>query len=202
MLSESIKESLREDFNKSLKDNVEVVFRRANNDLSKKVETLLKEVSSLSDKIKLTISDKLNCYDYPCISFKKEDKEIGIKYMGNIDGGEFKTFIDSIKLVSSGEVELEDRTLDFIKEIDKPVNIKVFITLSCGWCPPAVLKCYNFALASDFIETTAIECFSFPDFANKYSVITVPKIVINDKEELIGYKTENEILGAILSSIS
>ena len=121
--------------------------------------------------------------------------------MGNIEGGEFQTFIDTIKLVSKNEIDLEDRTLEFIKELDKSVDIKIFVTLSCGWCPPAILKCYNFALASKYISATAIECFSFPEFANKYSVITVPKIVINDKNELIGHRSENEILGAILSSV-
>ena len=201
MLSETVKESLKLDFEKSLKEKVNIIFRKKDNELSEKIEAILKDVSSLSEKINLTISNSLICYDYPCIAINRKDKETGIKYMGSIEGGEFKTFIDSIKLVSNSEVDLEDRTLEFLKEIDKQVNIKVFITLSCGWCPPTVLKCYNFALASDYIETTAIECFSFPDFANRYSVITVPKIVINDTKEIIGYKSENEILGAILSTL-
>ena len=202
MLSETVKESLKKDFEKNLKEDVEIVFRKGKSELSKKLENILNEVASLSEKIKFKVSDNLTCYDYPCIAINRKDKETGIKYMGSIEGGEFKTFIDSIKLVSRGEISLNERTLDFIKEIDKPVSIKVFITLSCGWCPPAVLKCYNFALSSDLIETTAIECFSFPELANKYSVVSVPKIVINDNYELIGNRNENEILGAILSSLS
>ncbi|RUM62134.1 MAG: glutaredoxin [Persephonella sp.] len=202
MLSESIKLNLREDFEKSLKDKVNLIFKGKGDKLSKKVEDLLKELSNLSDKIEFIYSDSLECLDYPCVSIGKDGKETRIKYMGSIEGGEFKNFIDAIKLVSTEGIDLDDRTLEFIKEINKPVDIKIFITLSCGWCPPMVLKCYNFALASNFITATAIECFSFPEIANKYSVITVPKVVINDKKELIGYKSENEILGSILASIT
>ena len=201
MLDNNLKENLIKDFN-TLKNPVKIVFRRGNNKLSEKLETILKEVSSLSDKLSFEVSDELDCLDYPCFSLFKGDKDVGIRYMGSVEGGEFKNFIDSIKLLSTGNIQLEDRTLLFLKELDKPVDLKIFITISCGWCPPMVLKCYNFSLANKNIKTTVIDCFSFPELANRYNVITVPKIVINDKKELIGYRSENDILGSIAYSVS
>ncbi len=200
MLNDSLKENLIKEF-KKLKNPVKIVLRKGDNKLSEKLEKILKEVSTLSEKLSFEISDRLDCIDYPCFSIFKDNKDIGIRYMGSIEGGEFKNLIDSIKLVSTGDIQLEDRTLSFLEELDKPIDLKVFITISCGWCPPTVLKCYNFTLANLNIRTTVIDCFSFPELANRYNVITVPKIVINDKVELVGYRSENEILGSIFSAI-
>lgn len=200
MLNDSLKENLIKEF-KKLKNPVKIVLRKGDNKLSEKLEKILKEVSTLSEKLSFEISDRLDCIDYPCFSIFKDNKDIGIRYMGSIEGGEFKNLIDSIKLVSTGDIQLEDRTLSFLEELDKPIDLKVFITISCGWCPPTVLKCYNFTLANPNIRTTVIDCFSFPELANRYNVITVPKIVINDKVELVGYRSENEILGSIFSAI-
>ena len=200
MLNDSLKENLIKEF-KKLKNPVKIVLRKGDNKLSEKLEKILKEVSTLSEKLSFEISDRLDCIDYPCFSIFKDNKDIGIRYMGSVEGGEFKNLIDSIKLVSTGDIQLEDRTLSFLEELDKPIDLKVFITISCGWCPPTVLKCYNFTLANLNIRTTVIDCFSFPELANRYNVITVPKIVINDKVELVGYRSENEILGSIFSAI-
>jgi hypothetical protein len=65
-----------------------------------------------------------------------------------------------------------------------------------------MLKLYSFALVSDFITATAIDCYAFSQLAIKYNVAAVPKVVINDKVEFVGFKEENEILGHIFGAIS
>ncbi|MDQ7055508.1 MAG: thioredoxin family protein [Persephonella sp.] len=89
-----------------------------------------------------------------------------------------------------------------MEELDRPVNIKIFITKSCGWCPPLMLKIFSFAMVSDYITATAIDCYAFSDLAVEYTVSTVPKVVINDRVEFVGYKEENEILGHIFGAAS
>ncbi len=197
VLSEKILTQLKTDL-LSLNENVEIYFKGNNSELSKKVEAILKDIVSVSDKLSLIEKD-LDCLGYPCISLGKENKEVDIKYMGSLEGGEFNTFINTIKMVGNNQIDLEDRTLEFLNEIDKPIEIKVFITISCGWCAPALLKCNSFALANENITTIGIDCYAFPDIANKYNVVSVPKIVINDKEEIIGNVSENHILGGIFS---
>lgn len=85
--------------------------------------------------------------------------------------------------------------------IDKDVNIKIFVTQGCGWCYPAIVKAVSFAYVSSYIEVEVFDCYSFPDIATKYNVITVPKTVINDKIEFIGSKEDNEMFGYIMKGI-
>jgi glutaredoxin-like protein len=200
MLNDDIKQKLKEEF-KVLKDPVLLVLHSKNDDLSKQIKYLLTEISELSSKIDFKEDSNLTCLDYPCINIRLEDKDFGIKYMGLPSGGEFKTFIDTIKMVSTNDYKLSERIEEFVEEIDKPIEIKVFVTTSCGWCPPAILKAYSFALVNDFITATAIDCFAFRDYAMKYNVSAVPKTVINDKIEFVGYKEDNEFFGYIAEAV-
>ena len=200
MLPDNVKKHLESKF-KNLVDPVNIYLKKGKPELSDKAEKLLQEISNLSDKISFYVLDTLKCLDAPCISIQGVSKDYGIRYMGVPEGGEFNVFIETIEMVSRNEYKLTERTVEFVEEIDKSVDIKVFVTTSCGWCPPAIEKAYSFAMVSDYITATVIDCYAFPDLAMKYNVAAVPKIVINDKAELIGPKDENEILGHIFSTI-
>lgn len=200
MLPDNVKKHLESKF-KNLVDPVNIYLKKGKPELSDKAEKLLQEISNLSDKISFYVLDTLKCLDAPCISIQGVSKDYGIRYMGVPEGGEFNVFIETIEMVSRNEYKLTERTVEFVEEIDKSVDIKVFVTTSCGWCPPAIEKAYSFAMVSDYITATVIDCYAFPDLAMKYNVAAVPKIVINDKVELIGPKDENEILGHIFSTI-
>ncbi|RMA97018.1 glutaredoxin-like protein [Hydrogenothermus marinus] len=200
VISENIKQKLKERF-KELIDEVELVLlKKEENQLTQQIKELLEEISSLSEKISFKEEEK-ECLLNPCIIIKTKEKDFGIRYIGLPAGGEFQNFIDTIFMVSTNNYSLSERTLNIIEMVDKKVEIKVFITKSCGWCPLALKKLYSFALVNDNIFVYGIDCHDFPDFAIKYNVSTVPKIVINDKVEFVGYKEENDILGYIISAV-
>jgi len=200
MLSEDIKNQLKREF-KKLIEPVKIVFHSDNSTLSKEIRKLLEDIVSLSDKLHLELDETLLCHSYPCISVQWIDRDTGIRFMGKPDGGEFLSFIKTIIMVSRNEYDLTERTLELIEELDKIVDIKIFITKTCGWCPPTILKMFSFALANPFITATAIDSYAFSNMAVKYNVATVPKVIINDKTEFIGLKEENEILGYIFGAV-
>ena len=197
MISENVKADLKKIF-KNLIDPVNLILDKDDSELANDIEKLLKEISVLDDKITFT-EDQLFCIKKPCIAINA-DKDFGIRYMGLPSGGEFKTFIDTILMVSKNNYDLSERTVEILEMLDKPIEAKVFITKSCGWCPLVLKKMYSFAMASDYIKTYAIDCHDFQDLAVEYNVSTVPKVVINDKVEFVGFKEENDILGHIMSA--
>ena len=201
MLSESIKENLKKEFEKLI-EPVVLVFHGRGDTESTKAKNLLIEISSISEKIQFVESESLSCEGYPCISIQVKEKDYGIRFMGIPDGGEFPAFIQTIMMVSRNDYDLTERSAEFLEELDRPVDIKIFITKSCGWCPPTMLKIFSFAMVSDYITATAIDCYAFSDLAVKYNVSTVPKVVINDRVEFVGFKEENEILGHIFGAVS
>jgi alkyl hydroperoxide reductase subunit AhpF len=61
-------------------------------------------------------------------------KDYGIRYYGIPYGYEFNPFIDNIISVSNGTTDLSEDTKNKLKTLDKPVHIKVFVTLTCPYC--------------------------------------------------------------------
>ncbi|WP_457642995.1 thioredoxin family protein [Persephonella sp.] len=201
MFTEEIKNQLKKEFEKLI-EPVVLVLHKNSSKLSSEVEEFLREIASLSDKIQLSVKKEVECLDYPCINIRTQERDYGINFLGKPDGGEFQPFIKTITMVSTNEYDLTERTVEFIEEIDRPVDIKIFVTKSCGWCPPTMLKIFSFALVSEHISATAIDCYAFPEMAVKYNVAAVPKVVINDKVEFVGVKDENDILGHIFGALS
>jgi alkyl hydroperoxide reductase subunit AhpF len=58
----------------------------------------------------------------------------------------------------------------------------------------------HMAVASDRVRATAIEATEFPDLSRAYSVMAVPKVVINDRVQFEGALPEREFLEAVLQA--
>jgi predicted DsbA family dithiol-disulfide isomerase len=50
------------------------------------------------------------------------------------------------------------------------------------------------------ITTTAVSAVEFPDLISRYRVTGVPKIVMNDRVELLGAQPESVFVDAVLSA--
>jgi len=57
------------------------------------------------------------------------------------------------------------------------------------------------AIASPRITAECIEATEFPELSQRYRVMAVPKIVINDTVEFEGALPEREFLGAVLRAV-
>lgn len=120
-----------------------------------------------------------------------------IKFNGIPAGHEINSLIPALMEVSGAESELPKAFVDRIEAIQKPIDIKVFVTLSCPHCPGAVQKAHKLALMNPNIRAEMIEAQTFGELADKYNVSGVPKIVINESHELVG----NQPLQAFLDTI-
>lgn len=209
LLNEKIIEQLKKEM-EVLKDVVTVIFFKESSEkcnYCKETEVLLKEVSSVSNKIKIVVNDidlqkdeamKYGIDKTPAIVLlDSSKKDLGIRFYGVPGGHEFSSFVEAIKMVSTGESGLLPETKEELKKITKPVDIKVFVTLTCPYCPAAVKLANKFAFESERITTQMIDASEFMDLAEKYDVHTVPKVVINEKETFEGARKEAEFLGII-----
>ena len=58
----------------------------------------------------------------------------------------------------------------------------------------------HMAIASDRVRAECIEANEFPDISQRYHVMAVPKVVINDRVEFEGAYPEPEFLKAVLQA--
>ena len=208
LLDDSNREKIQ-DFLNAMQDKVEVIYftQEMECDICKQTRQFLSEISELNDNLVLTIYDfvddddqakELGVEQIPAIVLKnKEGSNTGIKFYGLPGGYEINSFLTSLVEVSGNKEEVELDIQKRIDKIEKEINIKVFVTLSCPYCPTAVVNSHKLALENKNISAEMIESSAFPHLANKYNVTGVPKIIINDKEELTGAQPIDKILDII-----
>ena len=59
----------------------------------------------------------------------------------------------------------------------------------------------HMAVASTRVTAQCIEATQFPELSQRYRVMAVPKIVINDRVEFEGALPEHDFLGAVLQAV-
>ncbi len=179
-------------------------------DYCRDLRQLMEELNELSDG-----KTKLEVYDFEKDSDKAEmwkvdkipalllhsAKQYGIRYFGLPAGYEFAALLEDIIDVGNGSSRLMPSTKERLREIDKPVHIQVFVTPTCPYCPRAVRIAHQMALENDLITADMVEAIEFPHLANKYNVMAVPKVVINEKVMFEGALPEAHFLEHVLMAL-
>jgi predicted DsbA family dithiol-disulfide isomerase len=58
------------------------------------------------------------------------------------------------------------------------------------------------SIASEHVRSECIEATEFPELSQRYQVMAVPKIVINDRVEFEGAIPESDFVNAVLQAAS
>jgi glutaredoxin-like protein len=201
LLPDDKKELLRNDFKEKLVDPVKIVMFTQEVECRYCNETrkLAEEIASLSGKITAEIYDfekdnakakELGIDKIPALAIIGK-QDYGVRIYGVPYGYELQTLIEAVINVSKGTTDLSEKTKTVLKDVKTPVNIKVFVTLTCPHCPGAAAIAHKLAVECDLIKADVIESSEFPDLAMKYNVIGVPKVVINDKVDFMGEFSED-----------
>lgn len=204
LLNEDVQKMLK-DILVEMKDDVHVKLYVDSMDCDTCTEShqLMSEISELNDKIHYELIEGENdeITSYPMITIlDKDQKDKGVYFKGIPAGHEINAFLSALIDVSGKPLDLDEETIKRIKAIDKPTNIKVFVTLSCPHCSGAVSKAHRIALLNENVKAEMIEAQTFHDLSNKYQVSSVPKIVINDEDDFVGNQPLNTFLEMIESA--
>ncbi len=194
------KQQLKEEFEKNLRDEVRILVFTQETEcpFCKQARELAEEVGAVSTKIKVEVydfvkdSDKAKKYQIdkvPAIAVLGK-KDYGIRFYGLAYGYEFKPFTESIINVSRGATNLSEETKKKLASIEKPVQIQVFVSLTCPYCPLVTSLAHQFALESDLVRADMVDVGEFPHLGQKYNIMGVPKTVINEKTEFVGAVSE------------
>lgn len=207
MFDAELEKQLKDIFNDLAGDVTIALFTEGDCYSCEETRSYMQEVSELNEKIKFVEydlkKDSGKATDYgvemvPSIVLLDSKGEYKrIKFNGIPAGHEINSLIPALMEVSGAESEMPKELSDRIEAIQKPIDIKVFVTLSCPHCPGAVQKAHKLALMNPNIRAEMIEAQTFAELSDKYNVSGVPKIVINEEHELVG----NQPLQAFLDTI-
>ena len=195
ILNDIQKEQIKKQFEKLTGDVELIVFTQENECLfCKDTRELILDLGTLSPKIKTKVYDfvkngdedmKYNIKRIPAIVIVG-NKDYGIRYYGMPAGYEFPVIVDDIIDVSRGATSLPDSVKKRLSEIKKPVHLQIFVSPTCPFCPRAARMAHQLAIESEFIRSDVIEMIEFPYLVQKYNVMSVPHIVINEDTAFVG----------------
>jgi glutaredoxin-like protein len=175
----------------------------------RETKQLLEEVSSLSEKIELQVfdfsADKDKAAEFgidkiPALVIMGE-RDHGIRFYGIPSGYEYTSLVEAIMDVSRGQTSLSDKTKETLRALDKDIHLQVFVTPTCPYCSISVRLAHQFALESVHIKADMLEATEFPHLSNRFSVMGVPKTVINGQAFIEGALPEDRFLAEILKAV-
>jgi glutaredoxin-like protein len=171
---------------------------------------LCEEISGLSDQVSVEVynfvtdkdkTDEHGIDKIPAIAVVGA-KDYGVRYFGIPSGYEFTSLLEGIKTVSAGEVELMPETVAFLDGLKEPLHIQVFVTPTCPYCPQAVVLAHHLAIASDMVTADMVEAIELPHLTQKYSVMGVPRSVVNETVHQEGAAPEPMLLERLKEATS
>jgi len=201
LIPDDKKESLRNDLKERMADPVRITMftQEVECRFCSDTRQLVQELATLNDKIKVEVYDfmvdatkaqEMKIEKIPALAIIGK-KDYGVRIYGIPYGYELQTLITAIIGVSTGKTDLSDKTKAILADVKAPVHIQVFVTLTCPHCPVAASIAHKLAIESDMITADVIDSSEFATLAQKYSVIGVPKIVINEKVDFVGAFSED-----------
>ncbi|MTK09029.1 MAG: FAD-dependent oxidoreductase [Hungatella sp.] len=173
--------------------------------LSVEMDSFLKELSGISDKVEcLTeqVSDKSETDEIiPALLVLREDgTETGIRFHGIPGGHEFNSFVIGLYNAAGTGQTVSKEEEDRIHRLDKELTIKIAVSLSCTMCPTTVMSAGRVAAVNGRVKAWTYDLAYYPELKKRYQIMSVPCMIINDTVVEFGKKSVEELL-TVLESI-
>lgn len=115
----------------------------------------------------------------PTLVFDPE--RYNIRWLGAPLGEEGRIFLEALVLIGSQKSHLNEQSIQVIKRIDTPRDVKVFVSATCPYCPQQALNTLKAAVEKpDLISLEIIDIQANPELADQYSAHSVPQTFSND----------------------
>ncbi|BBG24538.1 protein disulfide oxidoreductase [Sulfuracidifex tepidarius] len=126
-----------------------------------------------------------------------------IRWTGAPLGEEIRALVETLVRISQGESGLSPETVEAIKsKINGKVKVETLVTPSCPYCPYAALIAHMVAYEACKqgkcnVVSDVVESYENQDIAEKYQVMSVPTVAVNESVEFIGVPTEENFVNSL-----
>jgi len=172
-------------------------------ELSENVKRFLDEFSRITDKVSVNVFTKgenpalestLATDLYPVVALlDRRGKYSGVNFHGVPAGHELESFILAIYNVAGPGQSITGGLLEKVKNL-KPMNLKIGVSLSCTMCPDVVQACQRIAALNDSITAEMVDLRYYPELRDRFNILSIPALIINDEDVLFGRKTFEELV--------
>ena len=170
-----------------------------NRPVSAELERFMKALANLSDQLKLEKADGQTPVEFsPCVRICHQDgTETGLAFHGVPSGHEFTSFVLGLYNAAGPGQAMDEAVRQEIASIRVPVDLKILVTLTCTMCPDLVIAAQRIAAESPLVKAEVFDIHLFDQLKNRYNVMSVPCLVINDEKVFFGKKNISQVLDLI-----
>lgn len=199
-------------FNEEMRAQLDAVFARMaqpvtlrlyldERPVSAELKQYMTALSSLTDKLSAEIAEDTGAeQDLPAVRILRADgTDSGLAFHGVPGGHEFTSFVLGIYNAAGPGQALETELAEAIRAIDRKMDMKVLVSLSCTMCPELVTAAQKVAAENEHVSAHVYDLNHFPALKDRYKVMSVPCLVINEKEVFFGKKNVRQLLDLIAS---
>ena len=165
--------------------------------VSAELRGYMQELVKLTDKLSLELSEEGE--DAPSVRICREDGSwTGLAFHGVPGGHEFTSFVLGLYNAAGPGQALDEDVLKAVKAIDRKLDMKVLVSLSCTMCPELVTAAQRIAAENSNVSAQVYDLNHFPEIKDRYNVMSVPCLVMGDGEVVsFGKKNVKQILELI-----
>ena len=199
--------SATELFTAEMKQQLDAVFSRMerklllklfldNRTVSAELKEFITALVALSDKLAMDVLDRQAVEPFaPCVKICLEDgTETGLAFHGVPSGHEFTSFVLGLYNAAGPGQAIDEDIMQRIAAISKPTDMKILVTLSCTMCPNLVKAAQRIAAENPLITADVYDIRHFEQLKNRYNVMSVPCLVVNDETVSFGKKNIHQVL--------
>ena len=160
--------------------------------VSAELRGYMEELVKLTDKLSLEIIK--GGEDAPFVKVCRADgSETGLGFHGVPGGHEFTSFVLGLYNAAGPGQPLDADVKAAIAALPK-ADMKVLVSLSCTMCPELVTAAQRIAAETEAVRAEVFDINHFPALREKYNVMSVPCLVINDEKVTFGKKNIRQLL--------
>ena len=165
-----------------------------NTPLSTELKGYMEELCALTDKLSLEMGGE-EVEDCPCVRVCRADGSwTGLAFHGVPGGHEFTSFVLGLYNAAGPGQALDEEILSGIRSL-KPAHMKILVSLSCTMCPELVTAAQRIAAENPNVTAEVYDLNHFAALRDRYKVMSVPCLVIDDGETVsFGKKNISQLL--------
>ena len=167
-----------------------------NRPVSAELESFISALVALSEKLELEVCDDQQDEAFtPCVEVCLADgTPTGLAFHGVPGGHEFTSFVLGLYNSAGPGQTLDEANQKQIAAITNQTDMKILVTLSCTMCPDLVVAAQRIAAANPNITAHVYDVRHFEQLKDRYKVMSVPCLVVNDEKISFGKKNVEQLL--------
>ena len=166
-----------------------------NRPVSKELYEYVKSLVAMTDKLSMEVIQNDDSSISPCVKvYLSDESYFGLAFHGVPGGHEFTSFVLGLYNAAGPGQALDEDIKKRIQDINKKVSIVILVSLSCTMCPELVVAAQHIAAIGKNISAEVYDIHHFEALKNKYKVMSVPCMIINEEHVFFGKKNLQQIL--------